>query len=139
MDIYPPSARFLSPLRTEKIGEQRWLLIDDLVFRSEKYKGIFIAPRGAQTDLASIPLIAQSLFSKVGNYDRSAVIHDGGYGNYLVTENGDRIFCIKRVSDDLFNEGMAADDVSRVKRFFIYHAVKYFGNPDGHPLAMNRI
>src|SRR3989304_8532658 len=97
-------ARFLSSLRTEKIGAQYWLLIDDLIFYSKKYNRIFIAPRGTQTDLASIPWFIQFIFSKVGKYDRAAVIHDGGYGNYLVTEDGDRIFCIKKISDNLFNE-----------------------------------
>lgn len=127
--------RFLSPLRMETIGDRRWLLIDDLIFRSEKYRGIVIAPRGFQTDLASIPRLAWTLVPKVGKWDGPSVIHDAGYSNALVTEHGDRIFAVKAVSDNLFLEGMHAQGVNGFLAQFMYRAVSLFGNPEGHPLA----
>jgi hypothetical protein len=127
--------RFLSPLRMETIGDRRWLLIDDLIFQSAKYRGIVVAPRGFQTDLASIPRLAWTFVPKVGKWDFAACVHDAGYGNALVTEHGDRIFAVKAVSDTLFLEGMHAQGVNGFLAQFMYRAVSLFGNPEGHPLA----
>ena len=111
------------------------MLTDDLVFYSAKYRGMFIAPRGFQHNLASIPQIAQSIIPKVGRYDKAAVIHDGAYGNVLTTEDGKRIFCVKRVADDLFYEGMKAEGVNGLLAWMMHRAVVIGGNPAGHPLA----
>jgi len=130
----PLPAAFLTPLDMRKIGDRRWSLLEDLVFRSAKYRGLFIAPRGAEITLASIPRIAFTAFPPIGSYDRPAAIHDCGYGNALLTAHGDRIFTAKHVIDDLFLEGMIADKTGRVTRTFMYRAVKIFGDPDGHPM-----
>src|SRR5688572_157944 len=132
------TAAFLTPLRTEKIGPQRWLLTDDLLFRSVILPGVFVAPRGFQTDLASIPRIAWVLFPKVDIWDRPAVIHDAGYGNALMTEHGDRIFLIKHWGDKLFREALSVEGVSALKARFMYRFVSLFGDPKGHPLAAHR-
>lgn len=127
-------AKFLTPLRTEKIGERRWLLTDNLVFQSAKYPGKFIAPRGFQHDFASIPRWAWVCFPKVGNQDKAAVIHDGGYGHVLITENGDRIYTVKFVADNLFLEAMLAEGVNGLSARMMYRAVSWFGDPREHPL-----
>jgi len=129
------TARFLTPLRTETIGERRWLLTDELVFYSAQYRGIVVAPRGFQTDLASIPRAAFLIFPKVGLWDHAAVIHDSAYGNALVTDKGDRIFTTKTVADNLFREGMKANGVWSIAARLMYRTVYLFGNPKGHPLA----
>lgn len=131
------SAEFLTPLRLEKIGPKRWILTDSLVFYSSKYRGKFIAPRGFQTDLASIPQLAQWLVSKVGPWDKAAVIHDAAYANALITASGDRIFCVKPVADDLFLEGMQAENWNGTRAKMMHRLVVLFGNPQGHPLAQN--
>lgn len=113
------------------------MLVDDLIFYSNIYRGVFIAPRGFQTDLASIPWWAQSVFPIVGDQDKAAVIHDAGYGNSLINMSRDRIFTSKHVADTLFDEGMFAEDVSPLRRWFMYRAVVIAGDPDGHPLAAN--
>lgn len=127
-------AAFESDLDVRKIGERRWLLLDDLRFRSVLYPGVFVAPRGFQTDLASIPQAAYTLFPPVGWYDYSAVIHDAGYGGALTTEDGTRIYATKDVADQLFLEGMEARDVPWMVRKLMYQAVRQFGNPAAHPL-----
>jgi hypothetical protein len=127
-------AKFLTPLLYEPLSRSRWILTDSLVFRSEKYRGKLIAPRGFQTDFASIPRIVQWLFPKRGPWDLAAVIHDAAYSNALMTENGERIFCIKRVADDLFSEGMKAEDVSGWRVRSMTRTVRIFGDPLGHPL-----
>lgn len=129
------AAEFLTPLRTEQIGARRWMLTDDLVFRSERYRGIVIAPRGMQTDFASIPRVFWIIAPKNDLYDGPACIHDGAYGNSLVTENGDRIHAIKPVGDSLFHEAMIVMKVPMWRANMMFKAVDVFGNPAGHPLA----
>lgn len=131
-------AAFLTPLRTEKIGPQRWLLIDDCVFHSLHLRGDVIAPRGFQTDFASIPRPLWVLFPPVDRYDPAAVIHDAAYGNALVTAHGDRIFTGKRIADGLFLEALGACEVNTIKRRLMFAMVTVFGDPVGHPLAANR-
>lgn len=133
------NAAFLSPLRMETIGERQWLLTDDLVFFSALYRGVVIAPRGFQTNLASIPRVLWSVFPKTGKADFASVIHDGGYGHCLVTQNGDRIHAVKHVSDNLFYEGMRAAGVNRVSAVLMYRAVVLCGRPAEHPLAAHAV
>lgn len=132
------SAGFLSPLRTEKIGARRSLLIDDLMYESVILPGLFIVPRGYQTDLASIPRILWIAAPPVDVYDPAAVVHDGGYGNALLTEHGERIFLIKAWCDRLFLEACLSVGVSRWRAELMYQAVHRYGDPDGHPLAAHR-
>jgi hypothetical protein len=129
------NAQFLTPLRVEKIGPRRWILIDDLLFQSERYEGVFVAPRGFQTDLASIPALLGSLFPIVGSYDPVAVIHDAGYMHALVTQNGIRIHTVKHVADNLFAEGLKAVGVGFLRRRLMTRMVRLFGDPAQHPLA----
>ena len=131
------SAKFLTPLRFEKVGAQSWLLTDDLVFRSMKLPGLFIVPRGFQTDLASIPRIAWAIFPKEDLYDPAAVLHDGGYGNALKTPGDERIFLVKEWCDSLFLEAMLAVGVPPWRANLMYRAVRRWGDPVGHPLADN--
>lgn len=133
------TAAFLSPLRMETIGEREWLLTDDLVFFSALYRGVVIAPRGFQTNLASIPRLMWTVFPKVGKHDCGAVIHDGGYGHALLTQNGERIHAAKTVSDSLFYEGMRAAGVSRFAAAVMYRAVVLYGRPEVHPLAAHSV
>ncbi len=127
-------SRFISHLEMRTVGPQRWLLVTDLYFSSDYLRGVVIAPRGFQTDLASIPRFFWRVYPPVGSYDKAAVIHDAGYGNALVTENGDRIFATKQLSDRLFLEGMNAESVPSMTAWPMYQAVVVFGNPLGHPL-----
>jgi hypothetical protein len=131
---------FLGPLRIEKIAERRWMLTDDLAFDSTwpKCPGVFIAPRGFQTDLASIPQVLWSVLPHIGNWDRAATIHDAAYGNVLTNVNGDRMFVVKKLSDGLFYEGMRADGVGWWTARRMWRAVSAFGDPKGHPLAAHR-
>ena len=77
-----------------------------------------IAPEGFVSDLASIPKVAQVIFSKLGKHRRAAVIHDHLYytGHYT-----------KQISDLIFLYAMKDDSVNIIKRRLMYHAVKYGG------------
>lgn len=125
----------LSPLTMTKIGPYRWVLADDLWFFSTRYPGIFIVPRGFQTDLASIPRALWAVFPKVGRHDRAAVIHDAAYGHALMTRGGRRIHAIQHVADNLFEEILKIEGVPTVPRWMMVTAVRRFGRPAEHPLA----
>jgi len=130
-------AGFLTPLRTEKVGPRRWLLTDDLVFRSELYAGNFVVLRGFQTDFASIPRLFWVIAPKVDAYDAASVVHDAGYGHALYTEQLDRIHAVKHVADNLFLEGMLASGVPGWRARLMYRMVSIFGDPVVHPLRQS--
>jgi hypothetical protein len=126
---------FLGPLDLRQIGPRRWMTLDDLVFRSARYAGYFVVPRGFQTDLASIPAALWGpLLPPVGAHDRAAVLHDAAYAHALLTHRGARIRCAKHVADDLFAEALRADGVPVWRRVLMVAAVRKFGDMDAHPL-----
>lgn len=130
---------FLNPLDIRKIGDRRWMTLDDLVFRSARYPGLFVVPRGFQTDLASIPAIIWGpLLPPVGAHDRAAVLHDAAYAHALATLSGQRIRCAKVVADTLFDEALRADGVPSWRRVLMVAAVKRFGALDAHPLQRGK-
>jgi hypothetical protein len=119
----------------ETIGPMRWLLIDDLVFSSAAYRGVFVVPAGFQTDLASIPRPFWTVFPKVGAHDRAAVLHDAAYAHALRTVEGRPVRAVKSIADRLFEEALAADGVPWLPRVLMVAAVRRFGDPLAHPLA----
>lgn len=131
--------QFLTPLRVEKIGPQRWLLTDDLVFYSERFRGTFVAPRGFQTDFASVPRWLWSWLPPVDVWDAAAVIHDAGYSHALLTstdvETAERIHLIKKYTDLVFLDGLNVLGVPKWKRGMMYWMVSKFGDQKQHPLS----
>lgn len=72
---------FSGPLITEQIGHQRWEVVKPFRFHSSE--GLVVRVRaGFQTDLASIPALAQAVVSKVGYWSQAAVVHDLLYFNH---------------------------------------------------------
>jgi hypothetical protein len=132
-------AAFLTPLRSEQIGAKRWLLTDDLVYRSASLHGIFVCTHGFSTDYASIPRAFYSIFPPVDNYDRAAVLHDCAYGHALQDELGDRVELVKFWADRVFYEAMRASGVPLWQAWAMFKAVDLFGNPATHPLAANQV
>ena len=66
---------FSASLVTEQIQHQRWQVVQPFRFTSKTGLAVDI-PAAFQTDLASIPAVAQSLVSKVGYWSQPAVVHD---------------------------------------------------------------
>ena len=67
-------ARFTGSLITEQIGHELWK-VKGFSFIDSKGNHTDI-PDGFETDLASIPAIAQGIISKVGYWNQAAVTHD---------------------------------------------------------------
>lgn len=124
---------FLTPLIIKKVGSQLWELHEDLIFKSDKYPGLFIAPKGFVTNFASIPRIFWTIYPPVGNYDAAAVIHDGGYSHILTTKDGIKINTVKHVIDNIFYECLRVCKVNRFNAKLMYMLVRRFGNPYDTP------
>lgn len=122
-------ATFLTPLRIEKVGPQRWRLLESFVFKSDKYPGIFVAPPGFETNFASIPRVFWTIFPPVDIYDGPAVIHDAAYGHALLTEDGRRMNVVKPIADRLFYEALRVCGVNVVKARIMYGIVALVGSP----------
>jgi len=126
-------ARFLTPLDVRVLENRHKLLLADLVFYSADLRGLLIAPRGMQTDFASTPRIAWSIFPKDGPWSWAAVMHDGAYIGALVTADGERIRLIKPVADKLFYEAMGACGVNGAAKRVMYALVSAFGTMRERP------
>jgi len=88
-----------------------------------KRKGIVIRVKpGFETDFASIPRVARILISKLGRYNKPAVIHDAIYQHVVPG------YQFTRAEADLcFLDGMRDLGVARWKYTMMYWAVRLFG------------
>ena len=109
---------FLNNLKVEKIGDQDYILLEDLVYENESL--ILTVKKGFWFDAISIPKVFWSLIDSpfTGKAVRPATGHDVLYSS----EFFDRKQC-----DDLFLEMMEADGVGYMKRYAMYWAVRSFG------------
>lgn len=127
---------YLDELDMRKVGKREWMLLSRFRFLSDKYPGIFVAPAGIIINLASIPRILWVILPPIDNYDEAAVIHDAACNNQLLTINGDKIYTIKKVADDLFLEALGTETLRKSKvgpklAKIMYLAVKHFGSKQG--------
>lgn len=93
-------------------------LIRDLEYLDVSIGAHYIVPAGFVCDLASIPRRAQSVFSKIGKYNRAAVLHD-----YLYRVGG----VSRAVADGLFLTAMNELGVKWYKRWPMWAAVRVAG------------
>lgn len=126
-------AKFLSPLDSRDLNDGKdAILLHALRFRSEKLGIVVVAPKGMETDFASIPRGVWNLIPKRGKHDRAAVIHDAAYRGMLQTSHGYTMLVTKRVADNLFDEACKVCEVGWLTRVLMVRAVKLFGRPS-HP------
>lgn len=123
-------AKFLTPLDTRDSEDgKNAVLLTNLRFFSAQLQRTVMAPRGMETDFASIPWGVWNLFPKRGLHDRAAVIHDAAYRGRLRDVVGNPIGVSKKVADNLFDEALRASGVSWFARTFMVLAVRIFGRP----------
>lgn len=115
---------FESELHIHPVRGDHWELDVPLIYRSERFNRVIIAPKGFQMDLASIPRLLRPLFPVHGRHTRAAVIHD-----WLYAANG-RIFSgtfSRADSDYVFLEAMTVLGVGWFKRRTMYLGVRVGG------------
>lgn len=115
----------------QKVDE--WILMKDWSFYSKRILSQVTVKEGFRSDLDSIPRIP-ILYSQLKGYARlAAIAHDWLYrtgailesleeGGYAVLRTISR-----READKVFNELMKAENISTLRRWFIYQGVRAFG------------
>ena len=137
---------FTGPLITEQIGHELWKVAKGFAFIDSKGVRTDI-PAGFETDLASIPSVAQGIVSKVGYWSQAAVVHDLLYYRH---RNGMDTTTTRLQADDTLLEGckLKADEysVSDMERrnWLIYGAVRVGGlssweTPEERRERLNRL
>ena len=85
-------------------------------------------PAGFVTDFASIPRVARILISKLGRYNKAAVIHDYVYQTHTIRRANGVVFCFDRsMADQCFQDGMRDLGVAKWKYTLMYLAVRIGG------------
>ena len=97
-----------------------------VTFELEGIRHSIVVPKGLETDLASVPKLARGLVSKVGRHLEAAIIHDWLYG-YHPFEGLSPGMWTRELADAVFLAGMKASNVSKIKMFLIYRAVRLGG------------
>ena len=116
-------ARFMGPLDARFLGNDMWLVLNDLTYQRD-IKEFITVPRGFITDYASTPRFVWLFMPKSGEYDPAAVVHDFIYvmGGVLPGKT-----YTKADADHIFLETMEVLGVGWVKRKLMHQAVKWFG------------
>ena len=114
---------FLTPLVLEEMPSgKQWRLHYSFIYVWRR-RGIVLHIRaGLVTDLASIPRLARLFITKLGLYNKAAVVHDAIYQNrYGETK-------LTRADADLcFYDAMTDKGVVKWKRTVLYYSVRMFG------------
>jgi len=110
--------KFLTPLRVELVGKQKYKLIAPLVYQNYKYTITLF--KGFVCDSLSKPEIVWSIMgAPFGDEDTMiGFIHDGLYRTQLLS---------RRMSDIIFYEGLLASGVPKFKARAMYYAVRAGG------------
>jgi hypothetical protein len=107
---------FTTPLQLEASRPGHWLLIKDLIWRSDTER--IVVPAGTSTDLASIPRPLRGILNQNGNSRRPAVLHDYLYQTQSLP---------RAAADEIFRRALAADGMGAVERFAYWAGVRLGG------------
>jgi len=110
-------SEFLTPLRTEKLNDGYYKLIDRLTYHSKLCQEIIIVPMGFVTDFASVPRvpIIYSIFGNIGQ--KPGTLHD-----FLYREAWPR-----KIADRILFEACRASGMGWCKSRGFYTAVRLCG------------
>lgn len=111
---------FMTPATLIMLDNYRWRLAEPFDYYTDilPVRTLIRVPVGTITDLATVPRILWAVFPPHGRYAKAAIVHD-----YLY----DRALYNKATADAIFNEAMCVLGVSRWRRWFVYQAVRLFG------------
>jgi len=114
---------FLTPLdvRVMESGKQ-FRLLNQFTYYYQPLDTHIRVAAGFVTDFASIPQPFHLIISKLGRYNKAAVIHDALYQGVIAGGTTKR-----KVADKVFLQGMVDLGVKRWKRNLMYRAVRLFG------------
>lgn len=114
-----------------RLAGKHIILTDDLEVWVDLFgrKTELTIPKNFRCDLASIPQWAQCLISKLGPWNKAAVVHDWFYKDpRLENDRGEFVATLTREQvDKLFYQIMKGSGVSWWKRHAMYRAVRVAG------------
>lgn len=117
-------SKFITPLRLERLedssrdGRGTWLLIDPLVYESDKAGIIITVPKGFVTDLASVPRLPFAYLLTGGIGHAAAVVHDALYTTHQVT---------REMADDVFYEALLLLGIPKPQAWLMWAGVRVGG------------
>lgn len=118
------TAAFLSPLRVEYLGTDRWQLVEPLRYASRILDRVLEVPAGFRTDFASVPRWLPIAYAVTGGTAQpAAVVHDRLYQAHGV----DELAIARDVADGIFAEAMAVLGEPAWRAWAMYQAVRLFG------------
>jgi hypothetical protein len=106
---------FLTPLRTEKLEDDFWVVF--MPFSARVGDRTITVPAGYVTDFASVPRLPLAYLLAGNTAHKSAVLHD-----YLYARGRGRKF-----ADKVFLGAMEAEGIPGWRRRLMYAAVRLFG------------
>lgn len=111
-------SKFLTDLETKVLDDDKFELIQPLIYFSERLNRAITVPRGFVTDFASVPRVPVAYLLAGGEADKPAVIHDYLYHSHEVA---------RAVADDVFLEAMALTGQPWWRRNLMWLGVRLFG------------
>lgn len=129
------SPAFLSPLWLGKLGPRRWLVGENLVYRSAVLGMQLTIPRGFVTDRASVPRLPMVFFLTGDRADAAATVHDWLYQSHIIGE--------RRLADLVFLEAavLPPDHESNWMATLMYRGIRIGGRGawDSGPERLERL
>ncbi len=113
--------------RATEDDKPEWELLAELSFASGDGT-TYVAPAGMRTNFASVPFFLTWVVPRSGRHNKAAVIHD------LLWREANAGSRDRRVADEVFREALAALDVSWLRRWMMWTAVRqagFFGKTRG--------
>ena len=110
-------SRFTSELDMRELADGTWMLLADLCYESDRI-GPVCAPKGMETDLASVPRLPLMFWFYGDRARKPAVIHDFLYRSGSVDRS---------TADAVFAEAMEAQGIAAWTRGPMWLAVRGFG------------
>lgn len=110
-------------------GGVLWKVTADMTYYEgeEGSECYVVVPKGAVTDLASIPRVFRAIFDPWGKYGPAAIVHDQLYTDKAMFIKGTYTPISRKRADDIFLEAMGVLEVSAWQRYTIYAGVRVGG------------
>ncbi len=117
--------RFVSKLRVEVLGDEKFKLIEPLVIkmRPEVNLPTVVIPEGYVTDFGTIPKTIKGYLQT--NTRHAAVPHDYAISEeHLLSTRGTKLMVPRKMADKIFYYGLRARGVGKVKAWLMYRGVR---------------
>lgn len=103
----------------DKYDDGQWVLVEPLVYQSDRAGMTITVPAGFQTDLASVPRWPVIFFLCGDTSNEAAIVHDYLYSTHMVPRD---------VADGVLSEASRASGVPAWRASLMWAGVRLFGS-----------